>query len=74
MKTKSLTVKCFTYTNYLKIEKRRTETLCLPIKTRWWIVTAFSAHIAQLLVSDVLILQRVIITTRVASGTCKAKL
>ena len=46
IKTKSLTVKCFTYKNYSKYRKRRTETLCLATETWRLIFDDFSAHIA----------------------------
>ena len=40
-KTKSLTVKCFTYTIYLKDRKLRTETLCLTTETLRLILNDF---------------------------------
>ena len=48
IKTKLLTVKCFTYTIYSKERKRRTETLCLTTETWRLILNDFyrSAFIA----------------------------
>ena len=46
VKTKPLTVKCFTYTIYSNDQKRRTEILCFTAVTWWMISNDFPAHVA----------------------------